>query len=62
MKEIFIVKSGMKKDFVGWEWMNVKAFDSEEKAQAFQKILFDQIGIPNLGDVEDVEIERMIVE
>jgi hypothetical protein len=62
MQEVFIVKSGMMKDFVGWEWLNVKVFDSLEKAQAFAKTIEEQIGIQNLGNEEDVEIERMFLE
>jgi len=35
MNNVYVVKSGVLVDFVGWEWMNIKAFTSREKAEAW---------------------------
>ena len=34
-KSIFVVKSGVLVDFVGWEWMNIRAFTDRENAVSF---------------------------
>ena len=34
-KSIFVVKSGVLVDFVGWEYMNIRAFTNRDAAEAF---------------------------
>ena len=34
-KSIFVVKSGVLVDFVGWEYLNIRAFTNRESAEAF---------------------------
>ena len=57
--EVYIVKSGMLKDFVGWEWLNLRAFDSFEKAEAYAETVSNQIP-PDIED-EFVEIDVLSV-
>jgi hypothetical protein len=35
MNNIYVVKSGVLVDFVGWEWMTIKAFTNRDKAEAW---------------------------
>ena len=34
-KSIFVVKSGVLIDFVGWEYMNIRAFTNRDDAEAW---------------------------
>ena len=34
-KSIFVVKSGVLVDFVGWEYMNIRAFTNRDDAVSF---------------------------
>jgi hypothetical protein len=34
-KSIFVVKSGVLIDFVGWEYMNIRAFSDRESAESW---------------------------
>jgi hypothetical protein len=62
MKQIFIVKSGRLIDFVGWEWLNLKAFDEYSKAEVFFDKVVKQIPESEYQKTEDVEIEELTVE
>jgi hypothetical protein len=37
MANVYIVKSGVLTDFVGWEYMNIRAFTNRDSAEAFIK-------------------------
>ncbi len=62
MNNIYIVKSGSLVDFTGWEWLNLRAFTDYDKAEAFMKMVQNQIPLKNLGETEDVEIEELTLE
>jgi len=62
MSNVYIVKSGQLVDFVGWEWMNLRAFMNYDKAVEFMNVVKKQIPRNNLGKTEDVEIEELSVE
>ena len=62
MRNVYIVKSGQLVDFVGWEWLNLKAFTNYDKAVEFMSVVKKQIPRNNLGETEDVEIEELSVE
>jgi hypothetical protein len=62
MTNVYIVKSGQLVDFVGWEWLNLKAFTNYDKAVEFMNVVKKQIPRNNLGKTEDVEIEELSVE
>ena len=62
MVNVYIVKSGQLVDFAGWEWLNLRAFSSYEKAEAFMKLVQNQIPTKNLGETEDVQIEHLTLE
>jgi len=34
-KSIFVIKSGVLIDFVGWEYMNIRAFSDRESAESW---------------------------
>jgi hypothetical protein len=57
---VYIVKSGMMKDF-GWDWSNISAFASYDNALKFANATKKQIPEEDLGETEDVIIETMIV-
>jgi uncharacterized membrane protein len=59
---VYIVKSGSLVDFTGWEWLNLRAFTDYDKAEAFMKMVQNQIPLKNLGETEDVEIEELTLE
>lgn len=56
---IYIVKSGQLIDFVGWEWLNLRAFPSYDTARQYADEVEKQI--KNL-DVEGVEVEQLTLE
>ena len=62
MKQIYIVKSGQLIDFVGWEWLNLKAFDEYSKAKVFFDSVVKQIPESEYQKTEDVEIEELTLE
>ena len=62
MNNIYIVKSGSLVDFTGWEWLNLRAFTDYDKAEAYMKMVQNQIPLKNLGETEDVEIEELTLE
>lgn len=62
MTNVYIVKSGQLIDFSGWEWLNLRAFTDYEKAEAYMKMVQNQIPTKNLGDTEDVELETLTLE
>jgi len=62
MRNVYIVKSGQLVDFVGWEWLNLRAFTNYDKAVEFMNVVKKQIPRNNLGETEDVEIEELSVE
>lgn len=62
MNNIYIVKSGSLVDFSGWEWLNLRAFTDYDKAEAYMKMVQNQIPLKNLGETEDVEIEELTLE
>ena len=62
LNNIYIVKSGSLVDFTGWEWLNLRAFTDYDKAEAFMKMVRNQIPRKNLGETEDVEIEELTLE
>jgi len=59
MTNVYIVKSGMIKDFVGWEWLNLKAFTDYDKAVDFMNTVSRMIDVKALGETEDVDIETL---
>jgi hypothetical protein len=59
MANVYIVKSGMNKDFVGWEWLNLKAFTDYDKAVDFMNTVSRMIDVKALGETEDVDIETL---
>jgi uncharacterized membrane protein len=59
---VYIVRSGQLVDFSGWEWLNLRAFTNYEKAEAYFKMVRNQIPVQNLGETEDVEIEHLTLE
>lgn len=62
MSNVYIVKSGMIKDFVGWEWLNLKAFTDYDKAVDFMNTVSRMIDVKALGETEDVDIETLTLE
>ena len=56
---IYIVKSGQLIDFVGWEWLNLKAFSDYDTARDFADTVEQQL--KNL-DTEGVEVEQLTLE
>ena len=59
MTNVYIVKSGMLKDFVGWEWLNLKAFTDYDKALQFESAVLKSIKPDAVGITEDTEIETL---
>jgi hypothetical protein len=57
-----LYKSGQLVDFSGWEWLNLRAFSNYEKAEAYMKMVQNQIPTKNLGETEDVQIEHLTLE
>jgi len=41
-KSIFVVKSGVLVDFVGWEYMNIRAFTNRDDAEAWVEAYIEQ--------------------
>ena len=41
-KSIFVVKSGVLVDFVGWEWMNIRAYADRESAESWVEAYIKQ--------------------
>jgi len=62
MKNVFIVKSGQLVDFVGWEWLNLRAFTDYDKAIEFMRSVEKQIKPEALGESEDVHLETLTLE
>lgn len=60
--EVYIVKSGQLIDFVGWEWLNLRAFNDYDKAVAYKSYLETLIKPERLGELEDIEIETLTLE
>lgn len=56
---IYIVKSGQLIDFVGWEWVNLKAFRDYDEAREYADKIEEQL--KNL-DLEGVEVEELTLE
>ena len=59
---VYIVKSGTLIDFSGWEWVNLKAFDTYEKAKVFYDLVVSQINPDDFDVKDDVEIEELTLE
>jgi hypothetical protein len=49
----------MIKDFVGWEWLNLKAFTDYDKAVDYMNTVSRMIDVKALGETEDVDIETL---
>jgi hypothetical protein len=62
MNNVYIVKSGVLKDFVGWDWLNLRAFTDYDKAIEYKCYVESQIHSDQLGVTEDVEIESLTLE
>jgi hypothetical protein len=62
MVNIYIVKSGQLIDFVGWEWLNLRAFTDYDKAIEYKSYVESQIQPDRLGETEEVEIETLTLE
>ena len=60
--EIHLVKSGRLDDFVGWTWLNLRAFDNYLDAVEFKNTVIKVIKPEHLEVTEDVEIETITVE
>lgn len=41
-KSIFVVKSGVLVDFVGWEWMNIRAYADRASAESWVEAYIKQ--------------------
>jgi len=41
-KSIFVVKSGVLVDFVGWEYMNIRAFTNRDDAETWVETYIQQ--------------------
>jgi hypothetical protein len=41
-KSIFVVKSGVLVDFVGWEYLNIRAFTNRDAAEAWVEAYIKQ--------------------
>jgi hypothetical protein len=52
----------MLKDFVGWDWLNLRAFTDYDKAIEYKCYVESQIHSDQLGVTEDVEIESLTLE
>lgn len=52
----------MIKDFVGWEWLNLKAFTDYDKALDYMNTVSRMIDLKALGETEDVDIETLTLE
>ena len=55
--EVYVVKSGMLKDFVGWEWVNIAVYDNNDAAVAKARLIEKEIDPEALDETEAVEIE-----
>jgi hypothetical protein len=62
MSNVYIVRSGMVKDFVGWEWLNLKAFTDYDKAVDYMNTVLLMIDVKALGETEDADIETLTLE
>ena len=62
MQNVYIVKSGQLLDFVGWHWLNLRAFTDYDKAEEFARSVERQIAPEALGVTEDVSIEELTLE
>ena len=62
MNNVYLVKSGMLKDFVGWEWLNLRVFTNMEDATKYALQVELTIDPRALGNTEDVEIETLTLE
>lgn len=62
MNNVYIVKSGQLVDFVGWEWLNLRAFSDYDKAVEYHNKVAKQIHTEDYGINEDVEIETLTLE
>ena len=62
MNNIYIVKSGQLIDFVGWQWLNLRAFTDYDKAEEFAWSVEKQIAPEALGVTEDVSIDELTLE
>ena len=60
--DIYLVKSGRLDDFVGWTWLNLRAFDNYLDACEFKNTVIKVIKPEHLEVTEDVEIETITVE
>lgn len=59
MNNVYIVKSGQLVDFVGWEWLNLKAFTNYDNAVKFHDEVAKQIKPDDYGVREDLDIETL---
>ena len=62
MQNVYIVKSGQLVDLVGWEWLNLRAFNYYTDAFKFAEKVKEQISPERLEKFEDVEIETLSLE
>ena len=62
MVNVYIVKSGQLIDFVGWEWLNLRAFTDYDNAIEYKSYVESQIQPDRLGETEEVEIETLTLE
>jgi len=59
MRNVYIVRSGQLVDFVGWEWLNLRAFTNYDEAVKFSQGVEKQIKPENFGTTEDVDIDTL---
>jgi len=57
-KSIFVVKSGVLVDFVGWEYMNIRAFANRDDAEAWVEAYIKQDKSFN-EDRDSLEIDEV---
>lgn len=59
-KSIFVVKSGVLVDFVGWEWMNIRAYADRASAEAWVEAYIKQDKSFN-EDRDSLEVDEVTV-
>ena len=59
-KSIFVVKSGLLVDFVGWEWMNIRAYADRASAESWVEAYIKQDKSFN-EDRDSLEVDEVTI-
>ena len=59
-KSIFVVKSGILVDFVGWEWMNIRAYADRASAESWVEAYIKQDKSFN-EDRDSLEVDEVTI-